>query len=281
MDLPYRSFGVISHKNGGGPSPAERRLLAHLRARYPSMPQVEVDKADLLLVFGGDGTLLDAVRTHSWRRPHILAFNCGHVGFLSSVREEGRFEEALDMALAGSLERLAIPPLRVQIERRNLGGVIDHAAVNDVTIECAMTWLTLRVEKLGEDGRVLIKEVRGSGLCVSSAIGSTAPLAAHLGAPPIDPSLRAFYLRGINDTRPPGTGLLLSGDGWLRVTLAGIEENAGIPEEHRRPPALFADGLHAGILHAGDVVTIRYGTLPSTLLRLPDDGHWNRIAKPL
>lgn len=276
MDLRYRSYAILSRQQHVARHPAEERIEREIRDRYPDLKQASVAEAELLLVFGGDGTLLEAVRSRGSSSGHLLVFHAGTVGFLATTRDQQRFDDTLALALRGELESMSIPLMRIQHWRGN--DVATSYAVNEVFIDCPMTWVTLQVEQTHAERHRLVKEVRGSGLYVCSAVGSTSPMGAHYQAPRMDPELRGFYLKGIHDTRRPTGGILLSGEKQsLRITLTNIEANTGIPEEHRRQPSLFADGLHRGTLAVGDEIDIAYLEQPSVLLRRADETHWDRV----
>ncbi len=276
MRKHYETYAFFSRVVTDALLAEQAKLAAHLRRNHPNMRVCDPQNADLLLVLGGDGTLLEAVRAHGQRRQHLLAFNLGHEGFLTTVRDRQRLIETLDKAIEGRLSPMPIPAM--QVIHRSSGGEQAYRAVNDITIECTMTWLRLRVESVSGKETAFVKDIRGSGACLCSAIGSTSPMAVHLHAPRMDPSVRALYVKGIHDTVAPQAGLLLSAEGRsLRFALLGIEPNLGIPERHRHPPALFLDGIRVADVRQGDHIEVRYAPRVSELLRLPEDGHWERV----
>jgi NAD kinase len=276
MARRYATYAFFIRQPDDRPHPEVLRVEAHLHRHHPSLRPADAATADLLFVFGGDGTLLDALRTRGAQRQHVVALNTGHAGFLTTVREADRFTDAVDRAVAGALLPVPMPIMAVTL--RTAGGTTVSRAVNDVLVECTMTWLGLHVESVRRGTATFVKDVRGSGVCVCSAVGSTSPMAAHHHVPPMEPGVRALFVRGIHDMTSPAAGVLLAADRrTLRLTLASVEPNPGIPEEHRRPPALFLDGIHAGVMSAGDVIEIAYAPRSPVLLRLPEETHWDRV----
>ncbi len=257
----------------------QERLQAHLQAKHPELALAPQDEAELLLILGGDGTLLETLRDARLAKAQLLALNTGHVGFLSTERDPGHFIETVEAGLARRLVTMEIPIM--EISHHSSGQTFRHRAVNDALIERTMTWSTLRVERVDADRTTFLKDIRGSGLCACSAIGSTTPMATHFQAPIMDPLLRAFYLKGVNDTGAPKGGLLITAGGTqaVRITLRSVEPNLGLPESHRLNPVLYLDGAHRGVLGIGDRVELRYATAPGILLRTPDDLHWDRVRE--
>ena len=273
----YTTYAIFSRTSPEAPHPEQTRIVRYLAQRYPALRPVATTEADLLLVFGGDGTLLETVRSRTRCDQHLLAFNTGHTGFLATVRDYTRFFETIDHALSGSLIHMHVPVMRAVHHSGEMERVL--YAVNDMVIDCVMTWLTLRIDIVQGALATFVKEVRGSGLCLFSSIGSTTAMAAHFQAPRMDPDVRAFYMKGVNDLSAPANGMLLSGaaDRRIRITLTEIQPNLGIPMQHRYPPSLFLDGVHAGVLSVGDVFDVHYLEESSILLRLPEELHWDRV----
>lgn len=279
MDLRYTSYAIISRQ----PTPEvhrwHERLQHFLQDTHPTLTPVAAPDADLLIVLGGDGTLLDALRQE--RDADLLALNTGHVGFLCTDRDQTRFLETVEATLRGELIPMSIPVM--EIEHVSGERTAHHRAINDLLLERTMTWSTFRVELLDGVRTHLLKEIRGSGICLCSAIGSTSPMAAHFQAPRLDPALPAFYFKGENDTIPPTQGFVIgtTGERTLRITLTKIEPNLGLPEDQRLAPALYLDGLYGGLLALGDRIDIRYAAVSRTLLRRADDSPYDRVRQLL
>jgi NAD kinase len=121
------------------------------------------DPPDIILVIGGDATMLHAIRQH-WRlRVPFLGFNAGHLGFLMN--------EWLPPDLDGlDLVTYSLPMLRVDAEAPD-GRVARGLAYSDAWLERAneqAAWLRLEV-----DGQTRVPKVIGDGMLVSTASGSS------------------------------------------------------------------------------------------------------------
>lgn len=148
--------------------------------------------ADLLIVLGGDGTLLAAARLAGARPVPILPVNLGGLGFLTSVTLEELYP-ILEQVLAGQHRLSSRVMLRAELLRD--GNVVDtQRALNDAVLNkgtlARMIDLDLKI-----DGDFVCK-YSADGLIVSTPTGSTAySLAA--GGPIVHPVVEAFVIAPI------------------------------------------------------------------------------------
>ena len=150
------------------------------------------DKIDLLIVLGGDGTLLSGARAMKSRIVPILAVNLGGLGFLSSVTLDDMYP-ALESVLSGSYK--VSDRLRLEAQILRGGQSVEHqTALNDAVL--TKTALARMLEfDLYIDGSHVTR-YRADGMIVATPTGSTAySLAA--GGPIVDPHLRAFVITPI------------------------------------------------------------------------------------
>jgi NAD+ kinase len=159
----------------------------------PAVPRSQIpEKVDLLIVLGGDGTLLAAARALGGRRVPILAVNLGGLGFLSSVTLDELYP-VLETILAGK---------HLTSERMMLEAEIIHSekpaerltALNDAVANKAALSRMLDFDVHVDHNHV--GRYRADGLIVATPTGSTAySLAA--GGPIIHPDLDAFVITPI------------------------------------------------------------------------------------
>jgi len=165
------------------------RASAHASA----IPRNELPpKCDLLLVLGGDGTLLAAARhTVSCGVP-ILAVNLGGLGFLTAVTI-GELYPTLELVLNGNHQVDCRKMLQIHVMRSGAIGAVYHA-LNDAVLNKAAISRMLDFEAF-VDGKFL-STFKADGLIVSTPTGSTAySLAA--GGPILYPSVQAFIITPI------------------------------------------------------------------------------------
>ncbi len=197
-------------------------LLAEKYKRYES-PDPE-----LILVLGGDGSMLHAIREH-WRlRVPFVGLNTGHLGFLMNERLP---DDLTDLTLVSHI----LPMLRVDAETAS--GVKSWGlAFSDVWVERAdgqAAWLRLDV-----DGETRVSKVVGDGMLVATASGSSA-YARAMGAIPIPLNTPVITLAGSNIFQPRFWKPMTLPDDSL-VTLASLDRSG------KRPLKGFIDGTPMG-----------------------------------
>jgi NAD+ kinase len=157
---------------------------------YPVLPLEEAGRAaELAIVIGGDGTMLNIARTFAPFDVALVGINQGRLGFLTDLSMGGMFE-----AMAAILEGKFVeePRLLLQadvwsLERR----IPDVVAFNDISVnkgaEGSLIELEVRI-----DGK-FVYNLRSDGLIVTSPTGSTA-YALSSGGPILHPSLNVIGL---------------------------------------------------------------------------------------
>ena len=143
-----------------------------------------VKKVDIVIVFGGDGTLLNAARKYLNYEIPILGINMGNVGFLTDISTEN-FEKTIKEVLEGSHK----------IEERNLVsakfGNKQLYGLNEVVIHSG-AYAQLMRYRLNVNDKV-VYEQRSDGLIIATPTGSTA-YALSAGGPIIHPSLDVWTI---------------------------------------------------------------------------------------
>jgi NAD+ kinase len=161
--------------------------------RVKTLPTEEfIRKVDLIVVLGGDGTMIAAARLLGDTETPVLGINYGSLGYLTDFRIEEMFT-ALEDVLAGNYDTEA----RVTLDVRHMrdGKALTHSRVlNDVVINKAALAriIEIRVEL---DGR-FVNSFRADGLIVATPTGSTA-YNLSAGGPIVFPSMRAMVLTPI------------------------------------------------------------------------------------
>jgi NAD+ kinase len=184
-------------------------------------PEELAARIDLLIVLGGDGTLLAAARQFTEREVPILAVNLGGMGFLTSVTLDEVFP-LLEVVFAGK-HRLS-PRMMLQAEVTRGGKVIFHQrALNDAVMTKTAMSRILDFD-VSVDG-LFLGRYRADGLIVSTPTGSTAySLAA--GGPILFPVLQAFVLTPICPHMLTNRPLVLPDSARLEIDFTALEEQA-------------------------------------------------------
>ena len=206
---------------------------------YPKSDGVAMrsDGSDMVLVLGGDGSILRALAREAGSGAPVLGVNYGRVGFLASV-EQSDLEQGIRRAMSGDYLIMALPSLGVEWSDGKV------TAVNDLALlrggDSRMADLTYSID--GER----VATVRADGIICSTPVGSTAyNLAA--GGPTVSWRVRAFIVSFIAahhlDTRP----LVIAPDETMLVTNSA---RVGACD-------MLVDGVKIGELAPGRSITIR------------------------
>jgi NAD+ kinase len=158
---------------------------AHPREELPAV-------SDMLIVLGGDGTLLAAARLMTDHNVPVLPVNLGSLGFLTSVTLEDMYG-VLEQALYGQVRYSERVMIDAQVIRKS--HMVHHAhALNDAVLNKAALSRIIDLQ-LSVDGE-FVCEYKADGLIISTPTGSTAySLAA--GGPIVYPAVSAFVITPI------------------------------------------------------------------------------------
>jgi NAD+ kinase len=208
---------------------------------------------DLLVVLGGDGTLLHGGALVADAKVPILGINLGHLGFLTSCAPADG-QAAIERALAGELpieERLR---LRVDVVRGSGETTVTRFACNDAVVSQGALARLIELDALLDDRR--ITRYRADGLIVATSTGSTAYTLAA-GGPIVTPEVRAFVVTPICAHTLTARPVVVPSSSRLTVRL-------GSPAEHVQ---LTVDGQWGTGLADGDRVEISAAAEPLRLFR--------------
>ncbi len=186
------------------------------------LPKSELPTAtEMLVVLGGDGTLLSVARLIKGRDVPILGVNLGSMGFLSEVTIEEMFP-VLEQVLNGNYRIDRRMMLKAQILRQGTC-ITEESLLNDVVINKSALARILTLE-VRVDGTYLTT-FQADGLILSTPTGSTAySLAA--GGPIIYPSLSSILLTPICPHTLTNRPIILPVDSTVEVTLRSEERDA-------------------------------------------------------
>jgi len=224
-----------------------------------------VGRVDLLLVLGGDGTLLHGAALVADQGVPILGVNLGHLGFLTSCAPSDA-EEALHRALQGELvleERLR---LRCEVVRKD-GSRTVRFACNDAVVSQGALARLIELEAF-LDGN-LVTRYRADGLIVSTPTGSTAyNLAA--GGPIVAPDVRAVVITPICPHTLTNRPLVAPATSKLSIRLADAAEHV----------LITLDGQWATQLGGDDRLELQQATPPLYLYR-PTESYFDVLRHKL
>lgn len=224
------------------------------------------ENADLVIVVGGDGTLLNVARFLAPYQTPVLGVNRGRLGFLVDVAPTNFAE--LDTVLSGNF----VPDERMLLQAeivRNDQPLGPHVALNDVVIH---RWNTSRMVELEThvDGR-LLNNHRCDGLIVSSPTGSTA-YAMSVGGPIIHPQLDAFVMVPICPHTLSNRPIVVGADSTIEIRLNNKMY------EHIR---VSCDGQTDVPMEEGDVIRIQKAEHKAHLIHPPQHDYYEILRAKL
>ncbi len=200
---------------------------------------------DVIVVLGGDGTLLSVARSAAAAGVPVLGINYGSLGFLTSTaREES--EGAIDDLLGGKYVSSQRMMLRAHVhDPRSPGGDGDHVrdVLNDAVVNKTSLARIVQLE-VTIDGD-FVSRYRADGLIVATPTGSTAySLAA--GGPIVMPNVEAIVVSPISPHSLADRPLVLPADAVISVRVLSKDQDI----------VLTLDGQEGIRVHPGQVVTV-------------------------
>ena len=239
--------------------------LARLEAVVCRDTRTLTRKVDLLLVFGGDGTMLRAAREIAGSRTPILGINIGGLGFLTAVPSD-ELPRALQHVWRGEFTFES----RILIQAcGGCGGKwVEQPALNDIVISRGIASRLIELE-VRVDGDALTS-YRCDGLIISSPTGSTAYSLAAGGAV-VFPTAQVLELTPICPHTLSNRSLILPQTSTIEVRAV------------RQSPAtiLSADGQVVSELSAGDLVTVRRSRRTVRLMHLAGSSFCDTLRRKL
>jgi NAD+ kinase len=254
---PVRRIVVVDH---GDPE-----VIAGARARLDAVAAacgveiVEHDDADLVVVLGGDGTMLRALHRFLDTGVPVIGVNFGRVGFLSAMGRDG-MEDGLARAFAGERRIVELPTLEVDVDGTAA------LAVNDVV--CATSSIGRMVELAWSIGGEDLGVLPCDGIICASSTGSTAYNLSS-GGPVLVWGLDAMAVTFVSPHSLHARPL---------VVPAGLELTVR-NDSPRMPANVISDGVVIGELGEGRRATVRLGERRSLLALLPEMTFFHRYRE--
>jgi NAD+ kinase len=244
---------------------------AEAGTRWATASRDEItDRVDVVIVFGGDGTLLDAasIVARARRDVPMLGVNLGRVGFLTEVSRS-----ELTLALDAVLQRRTRTETRLMLEGRiDRGGeiVARRLALNDIVLTRGALSRMIEIEA-AVDGQ-FVCHVKADGLILATATGSTA-YNLSAGGPIVHPSVDAILMTPIAPHAFTNRPLVLPAT--AEVTLRPLIDPS------LSDILLTFDGQHGEPLQADDQVVITRAPRVLQLLRTSARTHFDMLREKL
>lgn len=223
----------------------------------------ELPSADMLICFGGDGTILHMAKTATRHNVPILGVNIGNLGFMAEL-ESAELQELKRVATGDyAIDERMMLDVTVMRER----DIIFHdICLNDVVITkgAVARIVHLAVECDG----VRAMECGGDGMILATPTGSTA-YSLSAGGPIVEPEAHSILITPIC-AHDVASRCIVASD--RRVITVELTRNA------RRNAYLSVDGGKALRMNMGDIATVKKSNLATKLVRLKDRSFYDVVG---
>lgn len=223
-------------------------------------------RVDLMLVLGGDGTMIATGRMLGDNQVPVIGVNYGGLGYLAEFPIEELFP-ALEAILAGQYQVQQRLMLRVELWRGE-ELVTQNRVLNDVVVNKSALARIIEIEAYLSDQYV--SSFRADGLIVATPTGSTA-YNLSAGGPIIFPSMNAMVITPICPFTLSNRPIVVPDDSVIEVRL--ITENEEV--------ALTLDGQVGFSLQAGDRILIRKSNTAFNLVQPPNRNYFEVLRNKL
>ena len=223
----------------------------------------ELPNAELVVCFGGDGTILHMAKAATRKGIPILGVNIGTMGFMAEL-ESSELDKLVKVAKGDyTLDSRMMLDVTVQRDR----DIIFHdICLNDVVVTKGAVARIVHLQVKCDGVRAM--ECGGDGIIVSTPTGSTA-YSYSAGGPIVEPEANNIIITPIC-AHEIGSRSIVASD--KRVITVEMVQNA------RRNAYLSVDGGRAVRLNMGDVVTVKKSHLETKLVRLKDRSFYDVVS---
>ena len=260
--LNERDIGLV------GGSEIERERIEHeTGCAIDVATQAELaGQVDLILVLGGDGTMIATARMIGDTEVPVLGVNYGGLGYLAEFRIEELFA-ALESILAGNYKLQQRLMLSIEL-RRGEKIVTGNRVLNDAVVNKSALARIIEIETyLNEQ---FVNSFRADGLIVSTPTGSTA-YNLSAGGPVIFPSMNAVVITPICPFTLSNRPIVVPDDSLIEVRLKTGNEEV----------ALTLDGQVGFPLQVGDRIVIRKSNTTFNLIQPANRNYFDVLRDKL
>ena len=216
--------------------------------------------ADIMIVFGGDGTMLQVASSIIDSGTPILGVNMGNLGFLTES-EQHDLSKIVDIIISGSYEIEERMVLRADVQGN------EYIAINEVSIARSRTEHTIDIEIFVDGG--LADVVTGDGVIVCTPTGSTA-YAMSCGGAILSPDLKAMQITAICPHSLHSRPIVVGDASVVKLNVQRAKLNT---------VSVIVDGKRCECV--ADSVTVRRSDKLFRLVRIDEDNFYNKLIKKM
>ena len=247
----------VAHKDKIMRSRAHRRIFSY------ETPELIYGRADLVIVIGGDGYMLEAARRAAPVGVPILGINMGRVGYMTELELDEI--DLIDKVFDGEYRLDERAMLKVEIISERGQKRFTAEALNDAVVANGSTARIVDLEL--SEGDKLVNTYRADGLVIATPTGSTA-YSLSAGGPIVDPKLSCICVTPICPHSLLSRPLVFPDSETLRIKNICAREKV---------LHLTVDGRATFDLFYGDSVVVTKSDIRAKLLRINDEDFYSKI----
>ncbi len=225
-----------------------------------------VARADLLVVLGGDGTLLHGARLLGGRAIPILGVNLGSLGFMTEIPAQ-EFFTTLDDVLSGHFRTESRLKLSCRLYRKGQV-VVDDEVLNDIVINKGAL-ARIADHEMSVDGQY-VATYKSDGIVIATPTGSTA-YSLSAGGPIVHPVVDCMVVTPICSHALTQRPIVIPAERTVHIDLRGPAEDV----------YLTLDGKAGHMLEPGDRLEVHRSPNRVLLIRNPKMGYFSILRQKL
>jgi NAD+ kinase len=240
------------------------------QAKYPVLPLEEIGhSADLAVVIGGDGTMLNIARMLAPHDVALVGVNQGRLGFLTDISVENMIA-----TIGAILDGRFVAEERMLLEGQVYSGAkktFESLALNDVVVSKGAKGNMLELE-VRIDGQFIYNQ-RADGLIVATPTGSTA-YALSSGGPIVHPSLSVMALVPVSPHTLSNRPIVISSGCTVEIVVRDTPEPRAHFDSHSRCD--LREGDRIVVRRSASTINLLHPEGHSYYSMLREKLHWNR-----
>lgn len=227
----------------------------HFVLDLPTLPRKDMKSSDLIVVIGGDGSLLSAARMAIHKQVPVIGINRGRLGFLTDISPT-QLDTQLGPVIQGQYIQETRFLLSLCIDNR-----IHNTALNDIVLNRANETHLITFDVYIHDQ--FVSHYRADGLILATPTGSTA-YALSAGGPIMHPELNAFVIVPMFSHSLSSRPLVVDANSTIMIKIS---------ESNESPVQVSCDGHESHLIEPGQTITLKKHKETLRLLH-PNDYHY-------
>lgn len=214
---------------------------------------------DRVLVFGGDGTMLETVRYTAPLGIAVLGVNLGHLGFLTEFDKDVTAKELASALNSNEFSQKSL--LEIGFGKKT------YLALNELVVKSSTTRPILIDLYVG--GK-FADTFKSDGLIVSTPTGSTA-YSLSAGGPIVSPEVKAIVVNPICPHSLHSRPIVVRDDAEIDIRIAGEEGEASV----------VVDGSLVGAANPGEIITLKTSSKSAKFVVGKDENFFDKLLKKM